>query len=107
MSKSVVIEGFVRADGTLEVEDKVRLPAGRVKVTVETVSNEQKAKEFLAFIHELQTLRESQGVQADAESAIADAQRVRDEFEEQLEELGQLQEESRRLRLEAERKEAK
>jgi hypothetical protein len=37
MSATQVIEGTLRPDGTLEVTDKLALPPGRVRVTVETV----------------------------------------------------------------------
>ena len=33
--KPVVVEGFVKPDGTLEIEGKIPLPAGKVRVTVE------------------------------------------------------------------------
>ncbi len=34
MSGTVVIQGVVNPDGTLELPEKVNLPAGRVQVTV-------------------------------------------------------------------------
>ena len=33
----VIVEGTVRADGTLEVQEKVNLPAGKVQVTLVSV----------------------------------------------------------------------
>lgn len=34
MSSAVVIQGIIKSDGTLELPEKVNLPAGRVQVTV-------------------------------------------------------------------------
>jgi hypothetical protein len=101
-AKAVVIQGVVRSDGTLELEGKVSLPPGRVNVTLEPLSNEQRAEEFLAFLGQVRALRETHGVKSDAEAAIAAAKKVRDEFDEQVEDLGRLQDECRRRREEAE-----
>jgi hypothetical protein len=38
-SVAVVVEGMVQPDGTLEVTQKVDLPAGRVQVTVQPVAD--------------------------------------------------------------------
>ncbi|MBY0233278.1 MAG: hypothetical protein K2W96_28695, partial [Gemmataceae bacterium] len=85
-AEPVVIGGTVRADGTLELDGKVPLPAGRVSVALRQVPAAQKASlGFLAALREIQDLRESYGVKADADSALAAAQKVRDEFDEQVE----------------------
>ena len=34
MSSAVVIQGVVKPDGTLELQEKVNMPPGRVQVTV-------------------------------------------------------------------------
>jgi hypothetical protein len=97
---AVVIQGVVREDGTLELESKVPLPAGKVSVTVQPVPPAVAA--FFESLREIQAIRERDGVKADADAALAAAQQVRDEYHEQVEELGQLQQECRRERQEAE-----
>jgi hypothetical protein len=37
MSMQITLEGTVKADGTLELDDKIAMPAGRVLVTVQPV----------------------------------------------------------------------
>jgi hypothetical protein len=101
MSANVVIQGVVRADGTLELEGKVPLPAGRVRVTLEPVPHSQETDPFFAMLRKIRAIRESHGVLPDAAAAIAAARNVRDEFDEQVEAAGQLQEECRRRRQEA------
>jgi hypothetical protein len=100
-TETVVVEGVVRADGTLVVEGKVPLPAGKVSVTVKPVPKPLTGSDVLASLREIQALREGDGVRADADAALAAAQRVRDEFQEQVEDLGRLQDECRRERREA------
>ncbi len=98
----VVLQGTVTPEGTLLLDGTVPLPAGKVSVTVQPVANQQRTEEFLAFVRKIQAIRESHGVKADAAAAIAAARKVRDEFDEQVEETGRLQDECRRRRLEAE-----
>jgi hypothetical protein len=96
-ANTVVIQGMVRSDGTLGLEGKVPLPAGRVSVTVQPLADSQVAAAFLQSLREIQGIRERDGVKADADAALAAAQKVRDELNEQVEELGRLQEECRLL----------
>jgi hypothetical protein len=91
----VVIKGMVRADGTLELEGKVPLPPGAVSVTVQPVPEPPAVAAFFASLREIQAIRERDGVKADADAALAAAQQARDEYHEQVEELGRLQEECR------------
>ncbi len=97
----VVLQGTVTPEGTL-LDGTVPLPAGKVSVTVQPVANQQRTEEFLAFVRKIQAIRESHDVKADAVAAIAAARKVRDEFDEQVEETGRLQDECRGRRLEAE-----
>jgi hypothetical protein len=57
---------------------------------------------FFVMLREIRAIREMHGVKPDAAAAIAAARKVRDEFDEQVEEVGRLQEECRRRREEAE-----
>ncbi len=96
------VDSVVRADGTLELEGKVPLPPDNVSVTLDRVPYSERAAAFLEFIRGIQAIRESRGVKADAAAAIAAARKVRDEFDEQVEEIGRFQDACRHRRLEAE-----
>ncbi len=104
-ANTVVIQGLVKPDGTLELEGKVPLPPGKVSVTLQPmpeVPYSQETDPFFEMLRSIRALRERDGVKPDADAALAAAQKVRDEFDEQVEELGQLQDDCRRQRLEAE-----
>src|SRR5271168_4748062 len=101
-TNTVVMGGVVKPDGTLELEGKVPLPAGRVSVTLQPVPYSQETDPFFVMLREIRALRERDGVKPDADAALAAARQVRDEFNEQVEELGRLQDECRVQRLEAE-----
>ena len=57
----VVVEGTLRPDGTLEVNERLDLPPGRVRVTVETIPESLSALgtigEVLDRIHQGQAAR--------------------------------------------------
>ena len=104
---TVVIEGVVRADGTLELEGKVPLPAGRVRVTLEPVPA---LPEWLAGVDLpkgdplFDTLRGIWAAQAKegkpfrtGEEAQEALRRLRDEAAEEVDEIGRLQAECQRL----------
>ncbi len=80
------------------------MPPGKVSVTLQAVPYVNAGVAFLSSLREIQAIRERDGVKSDADAALSAAQQVRDEFHEQVEELGRLQEECRRERLEAERR---
>jgi hypothetical protein len=102
LANTVVLQGTVKPDGTLELEGKVPLPPGNVCVTLQPVPDVKAVSAFLISLREIQAIRERDGVKADPDAALAAAQQVRDEFQEQVEEIGKLQEESQRERREAE-----
>ena len=99
---TVVIQGLVRADGTLELEGKVPLPAGRVSVTLQPVAYSEETDPFFAMLRRVRALREQHGVKPDAEAAQAALRQLREDAAEEVAEVGRLQEDCRRRRLEAE-----
>lgn len=99
----VVIQGHVKPDGTLELDGKVPLPAGRVSVTLQPVSYAQETDPFFEMLWGIRAMRERDGVKPDAEAAQASLRRLRDEAAEEIAEVGRLQEEGRRLREQAAR----
>lgn len=104
-ANTIVIQGVVQSDGTLQLKDKVPLPPGRVSVTVEPVPDSQETDPFFVMLRQIRAMRERDGVKPDAEAAQAALRRLRDEAAEEVAEIGRLQEECQRRRLEAEAEE--
>src|SRR5437763_1870850 len=94
-ANTVVIQGVVTPDGTLELEGKVPLPPGKVSVTVQPVPQWDP---FFKLLEDTRAIRERDGRKPDAEAAQAALRRLRDEFDEDVAAVGRLQEECRRLR---------
>jgi hypothetical protein len=102
---TVVLQGTVTGDGTLELDGKVPLPPGKVTVTLEPVPYSQETDPFFLMLSKIRAIREQYGVKPDAEAAQAALRRLRDEAAEEVAEAGRLQEECRRRREEATRAE--
>jgi hypothetical protein len=101
-AKTVVIQGIVRADGTLELEGKVPLPAGRVSVTLQSAPYSQETDPFFVMLREIWAARERAGLPArTGEEAQAALRQLRDDAAEEIAEVGRLQEQCRRRREEA------
>jgi hypothetical protein len=58
----VVIAGVVKPDGTLDLESKVPLRPGRVTVTVQPLSNEQKARDFRNLLEGIWARQKAAGI---------------------------------------------
>jgi hypothetical protein len=89
----VELEGTVREDGTLELDDKLSLPAGRVKVTVQPM---EAARTF--YEHLLETMeticrrQETRGyVPPSVDEIDSELNALRDEAEEEFRAIEQLQ----------------
>lgn len=101
---TVVIQGIVRSDGTLELEGKVPLPPGKVSVTLQPVPYSQETDPFFVMLREIRAARERAGPpMRTGEEAQAALRRLRDDVAEEVAEVGRLQEECRRRREEAEK----
>jgi hypothetical protein len=103
-STSVVVKGVVKDDGTLELSEKVHLPAGPVQVTVQaTAQRAVPAEDLMTFMEKIWAAQRARGhVPRSAEEIDAEIRELRDESEEHQNQLEALQEESRRLREEQE-----
>jgi hypothetical protein len=102
-SEPVVIQGVVREDGTLELAGKVPLPPGMVRVTVQPVPYSQETDPLFVLLRKIRAEREKAGLPTRTREEIdAQVREVRDEFDEGVAEIGRLQDECRRRRLEAE-----
>lgn len=76
-------------------------------VTLQPVPYSPETDPFFAMLRSVRALREGDGVKPDAEAAQAALRRLRNDAADEVAEVGRLQEECRRRRLEAEGKEAK
>lgn len=98
-ANSIVMQGMVKPDGTLELYGKIPLPAGKVQVTVETISLTPAEHPFWKLMQGIWAARAQAGLKPrSVEEVEAERQRLRDEVEGEVIDAGQVQEESRRLR---------
>lgn len=94
---TVEIEGTVREDGTLVVEEKLPLPAGRVRVTVQPVSAMTPADQFWAGMHAIWAGQAARGhVPREKAEIDAEIKALRDEAEEEMRAFERLHEEAGR-----------
>jgi hypothetical protein len=87
---SLEVLGTVRADGTLELDEKLNVPPGRVKVRVESMpAMEAKPAEGLVeFVDRLRREMEAAGHKFRTKEEIdAELEELRNEWEERIEEL--------------------
>src|SRR5205823_2953985 len=101
---TIIVEGIVTPEGTLELNEKVNLPAGRVKVTVQPVYD--KANDpFWQRMEAMWAAQRARGhIPRTKEQIDAEINELRDEMEEELLESERLHEECQRARREAEGK---
>lgn len=87
---SLEVLGTIRADGSLELDEKLNVPPGRVKVRVEAIP-ETKAKPaegLVEFVDRLRREMEAAGHKFRTKEEIdAEIEELRNEWEERLEEL--------------------
>jgi hypothetical protein len=99
MDTTVVVTGVVRPDGTLELEGKVPLPAGRVQVTVQPLPELPADDPFWQRMQAIWNEQKARGhVPRSAEEVEAERAAVRDEWEERQQEIERLQAEARTAR---------
>jgi len=96
---TVVVEGTVQPDGTLEVRQKVNLPAGRVQVTVEPVAEPVQPDRFWTMMESIWAAQLASGRDPRTREEIdAEIKALRDEAEEEMQAVEHLQETYRRAR---------
>src|SRR5262245_1171425 len=86
-ANTVVIQGMVRSDGTLELEGKVPLPPGKVSVTLQPVPYSQETDPFFQMLRGIRAMRERDGVKPGAEAAQEALRLLRDEVDEEIAEV--------------------
>lgn len=95
----VVIEGIVRADGTLTLDGSAKLPPGRVQVVVRPLPDPPAGDPFWDMMQSIWAGQRARGfTPRSAEQVEAERREEREHWEERLQAVARLQEESRRLR---------
>jgi len=95
----VVVEGRVQPDETLEVTQKVNLPAGPVHVTVQPVAEPVQAERFWKMMESIWAGQLASGrTPRTREEIDAEIEALRNEAEEEMQAVERLQEECRTAR---------
>jgi hypothetical protein len=106
MALQITLQGEVKPDGTLELEQKIPMPAGRVLVTLQPVLPPPPDDPFWQLMEGIWAGQKARGhVPRSAEEVEAERQALRDEMEEEIQQSMQLQEECRRTRRQAQQSE--
>ena len=91
-TSAVVVQGTLRADGTLELDEKPSLPPGRVRVRVEPTPPESLGESLWEVLERIWASRQARGENPrPAEEIDAEINALRDEYEERLTEIRALQ----------------
>jgi hypothetical protein len=98
----VTVEGIVKPDGTLEVAEKVNLPAGKVQVTLVPLSELPRDDPFWRRMEQIWAGQEARGhVPRGVDEVESERRVLRQQMEEEIQEAIHLQEECRRAREQA------
>jgi hypothetical protein len=99
---TVIVEGVVKPNGTLEVPQKLDLPAGRVQVTVQSVTEPTQPDRFWNMMESIWAdLRAGDRTPRTRQEIDAEIDALRNEAEEEMQDVERLQEECRRAREQA------
>jgi hypothetical protein len=100
MSTTVVtVEGVVRPDGTVEVAEKVSLPAGKVQVTLIPWPALPQDDPFWQMMQKIWDGQKACGHVARSELEVdSEREAMRDEWDTRMAELARIQEEADKLR---------
>lgn len=92
-----VVEGTIKPDGTLELQVKVNLPAGKVQVTMVPMPELPRDDPFWGLMQRIWAGQKARGhVPRGAEDVEAERQAVRDE---RMSRISRIQQEAERLRV--------
>lgn len=97
-TNTIEIQGTLREDGTLVLDDKPNLPPGRVKVTVEPMPDLTQTEIWQFFERVLAEQRARGHVPRSRDEIDAELESARQEDEERMQELERIHEECRRSR---------
>ncbi|HBI45355.1 MAG TPA: hypothetical protein DDY78_21260 [Planctomycetales bacterium] len=95
----VEVQGVLQTDGTLLLAERPNLPAGRVKVVIQTLDAAPDKIDPWTALEKIWAERKERGVQPrSAEEIDAEINAMRDEWEDHQQALERIQEEGRRSR---------
>jgi hypothetical protein len=95
----VEVQGVLQSDGTLLLEERPDLPAGRVKVVIQTLDVATENIDPWTALEKIWAERKERGIQPRSAAEIdAEINAMRDEWEDHQLALEQIQEEGRRFR---------
>jgi hypothetical protein len=95
----VVVQGVVKPDGTLELEGKVPLPAGKVQVTLQPVPDLPRDDPFWQMMQEIWKGQQARGhVPRSVEEVEEERRCNREEWEERMRGIERIREEARQAR---------
>jgi hypothetical protein len=99
---TVVVEGVVKPDGSLELVGKVPLPAGKVQVTVQSAPDLIGDDPFFDRLKDIRTARAKAGLTPRTEAEVKTVrQQLNDEMNDEIAAAMRLQEECRAARKKA------
>jgi hypothetical protein len=98
---AVVVQGTVKADGTLQLDEKLNVPTGRVQVVVQPLPDVS-SDPFWRSMEAIWAGQAARGhVPRSVEDVESERKAARQEMEEEIQEAMRIQEECRRSRDEA------
>lgn len=90
-----VVEGMIRSDGTLELREKVNLPPGRVQVVLVPLPELPPDDPFWQQLQAIWSGQKTRGhVPRTAEDVESERRAVRDEWDERMTRISQIQAEA-------------
>jgi hypothetical protein len=98
---AATLQGTVKPDGTLELDEPLKLPAGRVVVTVQVAPPARTAAEFMALMESIWAMRPPDAPRSTAEEMDVERRAFREEFEEGFLKSERLHDECQRAREQA------
>jgi hypothetical protein len=96
---TITLEAVVRSDGTLELPERIALPPGRVQVTIVPLPDLPPNDPFWQRMQAIWTAQRTRGhVPRSAQEVEEERQAVRDEWEERMRRIEQIQAEAAQAR---------
>lgn len=95
----VTVDGIVKPDGTVEVSEKVNLPAGKVQVTIAPWPELPKDDPFWQMMQKIWDGQKARGhVPRSAVAVEAERETMREEWDERMAEITRIQDEADQIR---------
>ena len=84
-SVPVIVSGFVRQDGTLELEEKLSLPPGKVQISIQPVPELPSDDPFWQMMQKIWDGQKARGHAARSEEEVeAERRQVREDWDERM-----------------------